>query len=484
MSLTTCTTKKSIVCKVHYKKICKPINYFALTELFSSLESVSILGGNQAEAKTNRFSYWCCEPVDVFELNTNEKEPFSKLNKALTRYKINHSFNASGELPKEIFKGGWVGYFSYELGKCIERLPELTLDDLEMPLIRLCFYDKVICADRLEGTCRLIVLEMENDHQGPEEKLKALEKLLVKSQQIQPVKPHWGNIEGVDPSKIPCNMDKECYIESVEEIRRQIYDGNVYQVNFSQRFECAYNARPIELYHWQNYYNPGCYAAYIDSPHFRIVSASPEMFLTITDDTIKTKPIKGTRPRIYQSNETSTETNLINSQNYNELLGSGKEQAELNMIIDLERNDLGRICQYGTIKVTQPRTIEAYPTVFHTVATVEGNIREKICFCDILKAMFPGGSITGAPKISSMETIERLEPTARGVYTGAIGFIGIDGNACLNIAIRTIIIKSQKAFAQTGGGIVADSIAEDEWEETIVKARALLAGIKAIQKEV
>ena len=159
-----------------------------------------------------------------------------------------------------------------------------------------------------------------------------------------------------------------------------------------------------------------------------------------------------------------------------------KEQAELNMIIDLERNDVAKICEPGTRKVIQPRTIETYPTVFHAVATVAGRLRSEITFCDILKAMFPGGSITGAPKIRSMEIIDETEPTARGVYTGSIGYIGLDGSVCLNIAIRTIIIKNQMAYAQTGGGIVADSDPQAEWDETITKARALLAGIKATQR--
>jgi para-aminobenzoate synthetase component 1 len=198
------------------------------------------------------------------------------------------------------------------------------------------------------------------------------------------------------------------------------------------------------------------------------------MFITTTDGFISTKPIKGTRPRV---NKTS-----VDVRNFNELIDSEKEQAELNMIIDLERNDLARICESGTRKVIQPRTIETYPTVFHAVATVAGRLRPEISFCDILKAVFPGGSITGAPKVRSMEIIDELEPTQRGVYTGSIVFIGVDGNACLNIAIRTIIITNQTAYVQTGGGIVADSEPEAEWNETITKARALLAGINNIQR--
>ena len=152
----------------------------------------------------------------------------------------------------------------------------------------------------------------------------------------------------------------------------------------------------------------------------------------------------------------------------------------MNMIIDLERNDLARLCVPGTRKVTQPRTIETYPSVFHAVATVAGKLRDNVNFCDILKAVFPGGSITGAPKIRSMQIINETEPTARGVYTGSIGYIGLDGSVCLNIAIRTIIIKNKSAYVQTGGGIVADSDPMAEWNETLVKARALLAGIAAV----
>jgi para-aminobenzoate synthetase component 1 len=269
-------------------------------------------------------------------------------------------------------------------------------------------------------------------------------------------------------------MDKDYYLKAIEKIKRYIYDGDVYQINFSQRFECDYGTRPIELFNWQNYFNPSPYAAYIDAGDFQIVSASPEMFITITDGTISTKPIKGTRPRINKTAE--------DIKNFNELVDSEKEQAELNMIIDLERNDIARICEYGTRKVIQSRTIESYPTVFHAVATVAGQLRKEITFCDVLKAMFPGGSITGAPKIRSMEIIDETEPTARGAYTGSIGFLGIDGSVSLNIAIRTIIIRNNKAFAQTGGGIVADSDPQAEWTETITKARALLAGINAVQK--
>jgi len=385
-------------------------------------------------------------------------------------------------LPKGIFCGGWIGHFSYELGRYIEKLPETTVDDLKMPLIRLCFYDRLIAYDHIEENVWLIALELQGDCEKPQDKLAFLEELLRESQTNRISEPKPGDLETIDFSQICCNMDKEYYLRTVDKIKRYIYDGEVYQINFSQRFKSEYDAEAINLYHWQNHYNPSGHAAYIDGGNFHIVSASPEMFITITDGFIRTKPIKGTRRRISETARKNPQAKQINAKYFKELLYSDKERAELNMIIDLERNDVAKICKPGTRKVVQPRTIESYPTVFHAVATVAGELRDEITICDILKAMFPGGSITGAPKIRSMEIIDETEPTARGVYTGSIGFIGIDGSACLNIAIRTIIIKNKKAFAQTGGGIVADSDPQAEWAETITKARALLAGIKATQK--
>jgi para-aminobenzoate synthetase component 1 len=467
---------ESIRCKLHYKKTDKVVDLAALSEVFSSLESASIIGGNCAKADTDRFSYWAAAPKEIFEFRSGKENPFEKLQAALDKYKLED--NTEHRFPKGMFCGGWIGYFSYELGRYIEKLPVTTVDDLEMPLIRLCFYDKVICYDHIEGAWWLIALEMVDDKVKPEEKLVSLERLLNKAEVINIEPPCRGDIENVDISQIRCNMEKDYYLGAIEKIKLYIFDGDVYQINFSQRFECDYQAEPIKLFGWQNHYNPSGYAAYIDGGDFYIVSASPEMFITINDGIISTKPIKGTRPRLTETNPQEKE---VNAKNLSELIGCEKEQAELNMIVDLERNDLVKICEFGTRKVIQQRTIESYPTVYHAVATVAGKLKEKVTFCDILKAMFPGGSITGAPKIRSMEIIDETEPTERGVYTGSIGYIGLDGRVCLNIAIRTIIIKNRKAYAQTGGGIVADSDPQAEWDETITKARALLAGIKAVQ---
>ncbi len=472
------TNKTSqILCRLYCKKLNAPVNLDGLNQIFSTLDSPIILGGNTAKELSDGFSYWMAQPKEVFQFQSGQSGPFWKLNRLLDKYKLTGGIPAS--LPKGFFIGGWAGYFGYELGHYIESLPSVAVDDLNLPLIHLCFYDKLIAYDHTNKNFLLIALQFPSDSQSLQEKFESLEKLIEKSTHNKFPRPEFADIESVDFSKIHSNMSRDYYLSALKDIKRSIYDGDVYQVNFSQRFDCDFHSPPINLFHWQNFYNPSGYSAYLDCGNFQVVSASPEMFITISDGLISTKPIKGTRPRILEKNDLQRQ---INQKNFDELVASEKEQAELNMIIDLERNDIAKICIPGTRQVIQTRTIENYPTVFHAVATVAGRLKDDISFCDILRAMFPGGSITGAPKISAMNIISRLEPLQRAVYTGSIGFLGIDGSACLNIAIRTIIIKERKAFVQTGGGIVADSEPDAEWQETLVKARALIAGVNSANK--
>ncbi len=466
------TVKKQTACDLHSKIKSAEINLDSLSEVFSALPRVAILGGNSSKETADGFSYWMAMPKEVFEFRAGQVEPLEKLQKILDKYKP-----AKPPLPNGMFTGGWVGFFGYELGEYLEPVPRSKTDELQLPLIRLCFYDRLIAYDHKKKTFQLITLELDNDAETLQQKLSFLETLLNKARNIRVPTPKSTDIENTDFSRIRSNMTKYYYLRAFEKIKRHIYDGDVYQINFSQRFCCEYNARPIDLFHWQNRYNPSPYSAYIDAGDFQIVSTSPEMFITVKDGIISTKPIKGTRKRL---EEASTEAKRINAENLQQLIDSVKEKAELNMIIDLKRNDLARLCVPGTRKVAQPRTIETYRSVFHAVATITGKLRDNVNFRDILKAVFPGGSITGAPKIRSMQIINETEPTARGVYTGSIGYIGLDGSVCLNIAIRTIIIKNKSAYVQTGGGIVADSNPIAEWNETLVKARALLAGIAAV----
>ncbi|MFA5424346.1 MAG: anthranilate synthase component I family protein, partial [Phycisphaerae bacterium] len=416
---------KVVLCGVHYRKIEAGVGLDSLNEIFSKRAETVILGGNKAKGDADGFSYWMCEPREILELKTDCEEPFGKLQGAIDKYKLKNidevplphpsslryaGIKAAGlnELLAGIFKGGWAGYFSYELGRYIERVSQMSVDDLQMPLVRLGFYDKVICYDHKRNHFWLIALEIDGDSQSGEEKIDELEEILEQAAQIKVSKVQERIAGEIEADSIECNMTRGYYLEAVERIKRLICDGEVYQVNFSQRFCCDYTARPVELFHWQNRHNPCGYSAFLSSDEFAIVSASPEMFITVADNWISTKPIKGTRRRF---EPISDESITANERNYRELVESEKEQAELNMIIDLERNDLVKVCEYGTRRVTQGRTIEVYPTVFHAVATVGGQLRRGVKFCDILKAMFPGGSITGAPKVSAMNIIDETEPT-------------------------------------------------------------------------
>ena len=446
----------------------------ALAYFFSSLPNPAILTGE-------RYSYFAAEPVEIFEFKIGDENPFEKLRAVLNK-RIATEFTENTEIKNsdisnDIFTGGWIGFFSYDLNRYIENIIPSAEDDLKLPLIRLCFYDKVICFDSVEKCFHLFAIEPNGG-----KKLAQLENYLKQAANIvltnKGVRPLYFSGD-FDIADFNSNMTRGQYFDAIAKIKKHIYDGDVYQINFSQRFSMKLKGsdpfNSAEMFLWQNKFNPSPYAAFIDAEDYQIVSASPELFININAGKITTCPIKGTRPR--------TGDKAIDAKNYAELLACEKELAELDMITDLERNDLGRICQPGSIKVTDRRKIETFATVFHAISTVEGKIKAGLDFVDCFKAVFPGGSISGAPKISAMNIINSLEPTARGIYTGSIGWIDLRGNANLNIAIRTILVKAGVAYAQTGGGIVADSMPEAEWHETLVKAKALLTGLNAVDKK-
>jgi para-aminobenzoate synthetase component 1 len=258
----------------------------------------------------------------------------------------------------------------------------------------------------------------------------------------------------------------------VQACREHIMAGDIFEVNLSQRFDTDLSVQPYELYRRLRALNPAPFACYLGFDGVDIISASPERFISLTGDLVETRPIKGTRPR----GATLVEDVTI----ANELSNSYKDRAENVMIVDLERNDLGRVCRYGTVKVTELLLLEKYATVFQLVSTVEGRLREGKNCIDLLKATFPGGSITGAPKVRSMEIIDELEPTKRSVYTGNVGYIGFNGDLDLNIAIRTFIVKDGRAYFQVGGAVTYDSDPEAEYKETLDKAKALLMALNIV----
>ena len=251
--------------------------------------------------------------------------------------------------------------------------------------------------------------------------------------------------------------------------------GDVFQVNLSQRFTAQGRHDPLDLYLRLKEESPAPFAAFLQWKDLAVVSASPESFYQTRGDILVTRPIKGTRPR---GTDPDDDDRLAA-----ELLASPKDRAELTMIVDLERNDLGRVCEYGSVVVRDPLTIESFAQVHHLVATVEGRLRQDAGPVDVIRALFPGGSITGAPKIRAMEIIDELEPNRRSLYTGAIGYLSQGGSSGFNIAIRTILVEGDRASFQVGGGIVADSDPEAEYEETLAKGKGMLAVLDPGQRE-
>lgn len=464
-----------ILCRVHIRPVSGDIALLSLGRIISRQVQPAILGGNLS---VENFSLFCACPVDCFEF-CDGSHPLEQLQTALAKYQLESNIS----LPESIPLPGWIGYYSYDLGRYLESLPSHAKDDLRMPIIHLAFYDAIIVYNHNTGQAHLAALEYTGQKESVQQKFARLELWIAQSQELilelPPRLPRTNKPE----LAFQTNMSQADYIRSLERIGRHILDGDVYQINFSQRFECPFQADPATLFLWQNTYNPSPYAAYLASNKWAIVSASPELFLHIRGQDILTRPIKGTRPR--RMCECGQDAVEFNRRQYEELLSSEKDKAELMMITDLQRNDLARICIPGTRHVRHPRKIEAYPTVFHAYSEVAGTLpraNDPKLFCDILRATFPGGSITGAPKIRAMQLIEELEPTRRGVYTGCIGHIGINFDATLNIAIRTIVVQDGRVYAQTGGGIVADSDPQAEWDETLVKAEALLDCIRAVSQ--
>jgi len=359
------------------------------------------------------------------------------------------------------FVGGAAGYFAYDLGRHVERLPDTTLDDIGFPDMYFAFYDGVIAYDHLKKECHVIGVNLRAER-DPEEITTGLKERLCRP----PGKVRKGARGSRPAARIQSNFTRREYLDAVQRCKDYIAAGDIFQVNLSQRFETTVSVSPAELYLKLRRVNPAPFACYMAFDDMAVVSSSPERFLRVNGRHVETRPIKGTRPR--------RKDEKFNERMRRELLGSAKDNAELAMIVDLERNDIGRVCSYGTVRVTQKCVLEEHPTVYHLVATVEGELHPPFDLIDLVKACFPGGSITGAPKIRAMEIIDELEPTRRSVYTGAIGYISVNGCMDLNIAIRTFLLKGRHAYFQVGGGIVADSEPASEYDETLDKAYALI----------
>lgn len=389
---------------------------------------------------------------------TQSGDPFTLLSKLLRQYPA----KSHDRLP---FVGGAVGYFGYDLCHFIEKLPRKAVDDVNIPDCFFGLYDGIYMFDHQQGTIDLVALGLDRSEAETLTRMEThLESVLKQRPQVLPY-------HSPERVSFQTNMTKEEYLASVRRIREYIRAGDIYQTNFTQRFDCAFTGDPVSFYATLRSLNPAPFAAYIDTGECIVVSSSPERFIRVQDGKIETRPIKGTICR--------GQTLAEDEQNRCALLNSEKDRAELLMIVDLERNDLSRIARTGTVRVPELFAIETYATVHHLVATVTADLRPECDLIDCVRATFPGGSITGAPKIRAMEIIDELEPTQRNVYTGAIGYLGFDGNMDLNIVIRTVVIKDKHAYLQAGGGIVWDSDPEQEYQESLIKARALMEALRS-----
>ncbi|UZN03728.1 aminodeoxychorismate synthase component I [Cellulomonas sp. S1-8] len=387
-----------------------------------------------------------------------DEDPFTTLRRVLRHV----------ELPPQEglpLTGGLLGYLAYDLKDCLEDLPRTSVDDLGLPLMHLVAPSVLLVQDRVTDETTLLVMRLQDDDDAAVGRRVArfTEMLRAPAARREPAPRAAGACTSA--------FSREEYLAAVEAIGRYIVDGDVYQVNMSQRFETPFTGDPFDLFATMFAANPAPFFSYVDAGDHQIVSTSPERFIRLRAGEVETRPIKGTRPR--------GATPAADAALRAELQDSPKDDAELSMIVDLLRNDIGKVCRPGSVRVTEHKRLETYENVHHLVSTVTGELDPGTDAVDLLRATFPGGSITGCPKIRAMEVIDELEPVRRHVYTGSIGYVGFDGTMDLSIAIRTATFTGGRAVFSVGGGIVFDSDPASEFEETLHKGRTLMDALQA-----
>ena len=438
------------------KELKKNLNPFYVYNIFKDELNSVFLDSSKEDKNLSKFSFIGINPFCNFTYKNGkgyingeeiqEKDPFIALEKLVNKYKINYD----SSIP---FIAGAIGYFSYDIGRTIEVLPSTAKKELEIPDAIFNFYNNLIIFDLQNKKTFISSLGMGEEIEDIEEKLKDYKEIL------EP------NILESN-NKFISNFEKEDYEKEISKLREYIRSGDVYIANMTRQVWCYNKEDSFSIYEKLRSINKAPFSVYMNFKDFQVISSSPERFLYVKDGIVHTRPIKGTRPRGKNS--------LEDMKNRKALENSEKDKAELLMIVDLERNDLSKVCKPNSVKVTELFKIEEYATVFHLVSTIEGELEEGVSAVKCIRECFPGGSITGAPKIRAMEIIEELEKIRRNLYTGSIGYFDLRGNCDFNIVIRTIIKKDDKAYFGVGGGITWDSKEEDEWFETIDKGKALM----------
>jgi para-aminobenzoate synthetase component I len=376
-------------------------------------------------------------------------DPFECLRRCLQPY--------TGEPSDLPFCGGAIGYFGYDLGRRLERLPEHAQDAENLPEMAVGIYDWALIVDHHAGRSWLA-------GQGRDPSTHERWRELVERFRVP--KPQTTRASFETTSAVTSNMDRVLYTAAFKRIKQYIRAGDCYQVNLAQRFNVHTRGDPWAAYRRLRQINPAPYSAYLNTPYAQVLSASPERFLEVRDGFVETRPIKGTCARCADPAKDRAAAAALQE--------SVKDRAENLMIVDLLRNDIGKNCALGSIKVPNLFSLESFATVHHLVSTVIGRLAAGRDALDLLRGCFPGGSVTGAPKLRAMEIIEELEPHRRGVYCGAIGYVGFDGGMDTNIAIRTLVLSCGSMRFWAGGGIVADSELEAEYQETFDKVAAML----------
>jgi len=414
----------------------------ALVNAFGRQRGAFVLESTQSRYGLGEWSFFGAEPFDEIR-----DVSLSDARKWMEPYRLpGHRW-----IP---FCGGAVGYLAYDYGRRLERLPEVALDDRSIADLHFRLYDGVAALHHPSGRLFLAGCGLSA---SPDEMIAKMRSWLDKRPSVFEADIWLGEWEW--------NMSRQEFISAVERVREYIADGDIYQVNLSQRARCSFSGDPVALYQSLRRGNPAPYSAYLAGDDMSLISTSPEQFLRKRGRDLETRPIKGTAPR--------SDNELANRESEAKLRGSEKERAELLMIVDLERNDFGRVAEFGSVRVEGLYTLEHYASVIHQTAQVKASLAAGLDIFDVLEHTFPGGSITGAPKVRSMEIIEELEPTRRGAYCGSIGYLGFDGDAEFNIAIRSLHLKDGWLDYQVGSGIVWDSDPEGEYQETLDKARAI-----------
>ena len=453
-----------------------------VAETFRDLPGLALLESARPGRKA-RWSFLAADPLAVLETPAGGRDPFIEARHQVARLDPAPAAGPPGEtLPP--FLGGLIGYLAYDLGHALERLPTIAPDDQALPLLRLALHDWVVAFDRRHGRTWLAGRALDGDRHDLGRRLAAVRARLEHG----PARAHPQADGGPEHMTFRSSLDRTAYGAGVEAIREAIARGDIYQANLTRRLSTPFRADPWPLYRALRTGDPALFAAYLDlgreeaapaafapgsegRPGRRaIVSASPEPFLSVDrGGLVATDPIKGTRPR----GATPEEDRLLAA----ELLASAKDRAENVMIVDVLRNDLGRVCQPGSVRVPRLCRLERTAAVQHLVSTVTGRLGPGRDAFDLLAASFPGGSITGAPKIRAMEILEELEPVRRGPYTGAALWLGPDGAMASSILIRTLVADGARLSLNVGGGITWRSDAAAEWDETVAKARGPLRAI-------